>query len=53
LEDEKITFDHGKITALKEFVPFHDEIDIDARLPKQILPKLWSPILTMMSQIHL
>ena len=35
LEDEKIIFDHRKITALKEFVPFHDDIDIDARLPKQ------------------
>ena len=35
LEDEKIKFDHRKITALKEFVPFHDDIDIDARLPKQ------------------
>lgn len=35
LENEKITFDYTKVAGLQEYLPFHDDIDIDARLPKQ------------------
>lgn len=35
LENDRMTFDHTKIAALQEFVPFHDDVDIEAHLPKQ------------------
>ena len=35
LENEKITLDHIKVPELKEYLQFHDDIDIDSRLPMQ------------------
>ena len=35
LENEKITLDCSKVPELKEYLPFHDDIDIDSRLAIQ------------------
>ena len=34
LIDEDIKFDYQRIPALKGYVPYHQDIDLDSRLPK-------------------
>ena len=35
LDNDKISFDYSKVAELQEYLPFHDDVDIDSRFPKQ------------------
>ena len=35
LDNDKISFDYSKVAELQEYLPFHDDADIDSRFPKQ------------------
>jgi len=40
LNGEDIKFDYQRIPALKDYVPYHQDIDLDSRLPKESPPTI-------------